>query len=196
MLEQDSVQIWFKSRFQVARRISAATKNIFGIPKIWLLTGVYVIEDGHSYTVRGTSNSVNLTGTLPLPEPTGLAALLGLNLGATVALGNGVEATAETMMPGKKVWAAQWIRVKAQFVSEKETETNASALIQKIQLTDEWSSGTDRTGEGDDQFVQLTLDETEDESATEETAIDWNEEQRKEFFAELDKVDEHLKYII
>jgi hypothetical protein len=97
--------------FSVAKSITAVTNNLVKAPHVWLLTGTYVIEDGTVFSVRKESSSSNAAAKAPVPEPSGLAALAGLKVGATVRLGDGIEAQASTQIEGKKVWAAQWMKV-------------------------------------------------------------------------------------
>jgi hypothetical protein len=111
VLKQDAVQTWFETMFSVAKSITAVTNNLVKAPHVWLLTGTYVIEDGTVFSVRKESSSSNAAAKAPVPEPSGLAALAGLKVGATVRLGDGIEAQASTQIEGKKVWAAQWMKV-------------------------------------------------------------------------------------
>jgi hypothetical protein len=111
LLKQDTARQWFQTRLSVARSITASVNNLIKAPDMWLLTGMYIIEDGTVFSVRKESSSSDASAKMPIPEPTGLTELAGVKIGATISLGNGIEALASTQIEGKKVWAAQWIKV-------------------------------------------------------------------------------------
>lgn len=102
---------WFETRLSVARSIQSGVKNLFSPPSIWLLTGLYIIEDGTVCSVRKETSSNDGSIKVPIPEPTGIAELGKLHLHGTLRLGNGIEAQASHKIEGPKIWAAQWIKV-------------------------------------------------------------------------------------
>ena len=112
MLKQDAVREWFETRLSVARSITAAVNNLVKAPDIWLLTGTYIVEDGTVFSIRKVNSSSDASASVPIPEPTGLTELVGSKVGAKIRLGSGIEAQASTQIEGKKVWAAQWIKVR------------------------------------------------------------------------------------
>ena len=113
LLKQDAVKEWFETRLSVARSLLASAKNIMSLPEIWLLTGTYVIQDGTVCSVRKETSSTHASARIPLPELTGISELASLHLHATIRLGDGIEAQASHRIEGRKIWAAQWIKVGA-----------------------------------------------------------------------------------
>lgn len=55
--------------------------------------------------------------SVPLPEPTGLASLLQLNIGSKAKFGHNAVVQRGTQISGKKVWAALWQQVDARLMS-------------------------------------------------------------------------------
>ncbi|CAI6331710.1 unnamed protein product [Periconia digitata] len=188
LLKQEAVRQWFETRFSVARSITAAVNNLVKAPHVWLLTGKYVIEDGTVFSVRKESSSSHTAAKVPVPEPSGLSDLAGLKVGVTVRLGNGVEAQASTQIEGRKVWAAQWIKVKARYVANSKAKSDSATVVQTLELHDVWSTGTTRRW--DDEAPALQLEKVLDDTAEIDDSSSFDEAWWDRF---EDKLAEHLE---
>lgn len=188
LLKDTKVQTWFETRLSVAKNMStlrAKMSNIVSAPKIWLLTGVYTMQDGQSFSIRTQETSTKATGNAPVTDATGLSSLLGVKVGVSVHIGNGIHAISSAPINGRKVWAAQWIRVKAKYVPAKDLKNNKNAIVNQLQLLDEWSVGTERGDDEEPPTVELEL-ETEAIESEDEEIPEWNEEQWQEFDKRVD----------
>ncbi|KAL1797140.1 hypothetical protein ACET3X_003746 [Alternaria dauci] len=190
LLKQDAVRQWFETRLSVARSITAAVNNLIKAPDMWLLTGIYIIEDGTVFSVRKESSSSHASAKMPIPEPTGLTGLAGLKAGATIRIGNGIEAQASTQIEGEKVWAAQWIKVKARYVAISKLRKNTEAVMHTVVLQDVWSTGTTRGWDDEPQAVELGLSNMHEDSTEEGNTSLFDEEWWSKFD---DKLASHLE---
>jgi hypothetical protein len=86
-------------------------------PKIWLLAGVYLIEDATTWTVTNRSSGALVAASVPLPDPTALTTLVGLNPSLHYKLGKNFVRGEGTQILGRKVWAAQYQLIKAKYVT-------------------------------------------------------------------------------
>ena len=184
VLKADPARLWLETRLSVANKLKRMLKNIIAAPKIWLLTGVYYMENAQVYTIRTKSSSADAKITVPIPEPSGIAAMLGANAGAKFSLGNQWEIEAGAQISGKRVWAAQWTRVGARFFLAEDASTELSP--KQLRLLDVWSVGTER---GDDEpwTTELSLlEKGSDEGA--EAGQEYDEKTWKEFEEDVERL--------
>ncbi len=125
-------------------------------PKIWLLTGLYLITDAVTFSTHGSSSEGSFGAALPLPEPTQLTSLLQLNIGSKVKLGRNAVVARGTQISGKKVWAAQWQRVDAKYMTVAQWKDNLG--LKMLKLLPIYSTQTVRAAPRDEQAAaEVTL---------------------------------------
>lgn len=111
-----------------------------------------------TFTISSSTSSTSSTFTIPIPDPTGLAALSGLTVGASVEMGFGVTYTAGSTIAGEKVWAAKWQKVGAKYVTVKKwkEQEGEGGIGTRIKLLDVVSDGRVR-GDGDTDVADVEL---------------------------------------
>ena len=72
-------------------------------PRIWLLTKLYKVKDARNLTIQGKTTAQNVKGTVPIPEPTGVVQLLGLNTGLRLKNSSGNVIQLGSQILGKHV---------------------------------------------------------------------------------------------
>ena len=87
----------------------------FQHPKLWMLTGLYLMRDASCLSVTSKSSGHGASGTLPIPEPSGIVAALQLNPSAKWDTKDGLSVGGGATFPGDRIWAAQFHRVKATY---------------------------------------------------------------------------------
>lgn len=126
---------------------------------------------------------------VPLPEPTQLTSLLQLNIGSKVKLGRNAVVARGTQINGKKVWAAQWQRVDAKYMSVAKWKDDMG--VKRLKLLPLFSTQTVRAAPREEQAAaEVTLagdEETEPEGDTHETP---SEEYWGLFDREVQKVED------
>ncbi len=167
-------------------------KNAFTPPTIWFLTGIYQMEDAVVYHVRSKSSEMTGSGTVPVPEPTGIAQLLGINPGVTVNFGKNLEGQATAQISGKRVWAAQWVQIGSKYFDAARDKTQTDLALNQLKLLDVWSMGTERTSDSQEHMVELSPRRFESPDL-EETAPGYDEHAWKVFEQVLDTLLEDLK---
>jgi hypothetical protein len=192
VLTDPKARLWFETTLSVASYLKAIYKNIVASPKIWLLTGVYLMDDAKVFTLESKSDDNSVAVNIPIPEPTGLAALLGVSPGASVSLGKRYTATAMTQILGGKVWAAQWTRVKAKYIPINKKCTGSQLLINQLQLLDVWSTGTSRGDGGQRSIVELEIDITHDGRAINDDGDEYDDEVWMKFEEHVDDLIDDL----
>jgi hypothetical protein len=172
VLSEDAARLWLETRLSVASKFRAWWQNTTKAPKIWLLTGIYLMEDAVTYTVSARSTSGGASTSIPIPEPTGLAALLGVAVGAKFAVGRGFEAQAIAQIQGQKVWAAQWTPVSVKYLCVAHSEWSANKLQSQIQLLDAEDMGNVRSDDVNLAEVSLGTDTPEGDGEVGESELD------------------------
>jgi hypothetical protein len=167
-------------------------KNAFALPKIWILTGIYYMEDATVFHVRSKSSETTTSGTIPIPEPTGMAQLLGVNPGMTISFGRTVEGQAIAQIGGERVWAAQWTQVGAKYFDAKGSKQQIDLAINQLKLLNVWSVGTERAPGVQERIAELSIVKSPREDQEEDAAPEYNESMWKEFEQHLDSLLEDL----
>ena len=170
VLTNDDARFWLESRLAVVRKLQILRGYLGLTPKIWLLTGLYLITDAVTFTAYGSSSENAIGGAVPLPEPTQLTALLNLNIGSKVKLGRNAVVARGTQISGKKVWAAQWQRVDANYMSVAKWKDDMG--VKRMKLLPLFSTQTVRAAPLEEQAAaEVTLagdEETKPEGETDE----------------------------
>ena len=149
-----------------------------------MLTGLIKIEDARYFSVVGHMGNFSVKAAAPVLEPTGTAALLSLNVGASIALANGQSLQAGGQVSGHQVWAAQWQRVDTKFIPEKDWD--GKMLPTMLRLTHIVSVGVKR-GSGT-AIANFSLREATPYEV--DTSSELPKEYWKRFEEEIDLLDE------
>ncbi|KAH7228622.1 hypothetical protein B0J15DRAFT_556236 [Fusarium solani] len=120
ILKDQQADLWLRSRLSVFSRWDALRKRMSFRPKIWMLTGIFVIKDAFYYTTKSKEVSTTAKSEIPIPEPTGIAELLDLKVGLHAQLGSSTMVTAGGQILGERVWAAQWQKVDARVIKDED----------------------------------------------------------------------------
>lgn len=152
MIEEEGARLWLRVALTVTHRYQKWWKNAFNSPKIWLCTGVYLIEDARVIRSLGKLNSNELSSGIAIADPTGIAAMLGAEVHGRIKLENGFEVYAETQILGRKVWAAQWQQVGSVYYTKQQSAWDPTAGGAAMKLLNSWSVDTER---GQDQELQI-----------------------------------------
>ena len=182
VLTNDDARFWLESRLAVVRKLQILRGYLGLMPKIWLLTGLYLITDAVTFSAYGSSSENIIGGAVPLPEPTQLMALLDLNIGSKVKLGRNAVVARGTQISGKKVWAAQWQRVDAKYMSVAKWKDDMG--VKRLKLLPLFSTQTVRAAPLEEQAAaEITL------AADEETEPERNadEDPSEEYWELLDR---------
>lgn len=158
VLSNPKARLWLETRLSVASHFKTVYKNVVSSPTIWLLTGVYLIDDAKVLVVTSRSSNDSMSGKAPVPEPTGLATLLGISPGASISVGSSYTVQAYTQILGRKVWAAQWARVKARYCHVDMASATTQLDLNQLKLLDIFSTGTSRGESMANDIVELNLD--------------------------------------
>jgi hypothetical protein len=94
------------------------------------------MEDAVTYTVSSRSSSNAASAMLPVPEPTGIAEMLGVAVGARFTVGRGFQAEATAHIEGRRVWAAQWTPVSVKYLYVTAGGWEVQKLANHLQLLD------------------------------------------------------------
>ena len=73
------------------------------------------MKDATCLSVTGKSSALGGSVTVPLPDPSGIAAALQMNPNAKWDTKDGIAVAGGATFPGERVWAAQYHRVKAKY---------------------------------------------------------------------------------
>ena len=182
VLAHDDARFWLESRLAVIRKLQILRGYLGLTPKIWLLTGLYLITDAVTFSTHGSSSENTMGAAVPLPEPTQLTSLLQLNIGSKVKLGRNAVVARGTQIMGKKVWAAQWQRVDAKYMSVAKWKDDMG--VKRLKLLPLFSTQTVRAAPVEEQAAaEVTL------SGDEETGPEGNtdEDPNEEYWGLLDR---------
>jgi len=112
VLANEKTLAWLKKCISIGRFMYLMNKMTLQNPSIWLLTGVYVLEDAKCGTLKIKKGHVGVEISLPVVS----RALAGLNPGISVDVNNDSSIKCEPTIPGSYVWAGQWVRLKIRFL--------------------------------------------------------------------------------
>ena len=126
---------------------------------------------------------------VPLPEPTQLTSLLQLNIGSKVKLGRNAVVARGTQIMGKKVWAAQWQRLDAKYMSVAKWRDDMG--VKRLKLLPLFSTQTVRAAPLEEQAAaEVTLAGNEGTESEGNTDEDPNEEYWGLLDREVQKVED------
>ena len=155
-------------------------------PRIWLLTKLYKVKDARNLTIQGKTTAQNVKGTVPIPEPTGVAQLLDLSAGLRLKNSSGNAIQLGSQILGEHVWAAQFQRLDVRYTAVDATST---ALMNQVPLLNIFSVQQYR---GEDQVGELSVSKefaASDQPWPEEEAECFNSDYWDAFGNEISKVE-------
>jgi len=177
VLKDQNAMLWLRSRLSVFSRWDSLKKRMSFRPEIWMVTGIFVIEDAFYYTIKSKEVSTTAKSEILIPEPTGIAELLDLKVGLHTQLSSSTIVTAGGQILGERVWAAQWQQVDAKIIKGEDWETIAPNKLRLLPLRTQAVKGGSEVAElslGQEQ--SLTGSDRNETSAEEADA--WQEFER------------------
>ena len=131
-------------------------------PKVWMLTGMYLLEGARTVVSRGTSTKVSAGISSAI-----VSALSGVPVGGSVSLGVGSTWEMAMQVAEPHVWAAQFRLLDAKFIKVGKGSVDDVKLPLSMGLyRDVMSVNTARGGEG--RSVEIVL---EDEQEAKEDCV-------------------------
>ncbi|GFF93959.1 hypothetical protein IFM60648_10258 [Aspergillus lentulus] len=151
-------------------------------PKVWLLMGLYILEDARALAFRGQSAEV-LTGVLASI----IGALSSVPLGGSLSLGNGRSWEVSMEVVEQHVWAAQYCLLDAYFIKAGRDGVDGIKLPLSMGLYCDFLSVNTVRGAGDD-IVELEVKDVRPEDPQlKEWVEDEDSEELKEYEKRLDE---------
>lgn len=187
VLTNDEARFWLESRLAVIRKLQILKGYLGLTPKIWLLTGLYHMQDAVTFTTHGKSSLGGFSTSVPLPEPTGLASLLQLKIGSNAKFGQDAVVQRGTQISGKKVWAALWQQIGAKYTSVGGWEENMG--VRQLKLLDVYSWQTVRAEKKEQAVAEVTLSDNGDVETAEAIGPDPGNEYWELFDKEVTKIE-------
>ncbi|RAL12124.1 uncharacterized protein BO97DRAFT_478211 [Aspergillus homomorphus CBS 101889] len=173
---QQKLKLWLSAarssyvlNFRFARR-----------PKIWLLTGLYLLEGTRAIVSRGQSNqaSVGISSAV-------IGALSGVPVGGSVKLGQGTSWEMTMEVEDQHVWAAQFRLLDACFIKMDSKGVDGIALPVSMGLYRDIMSVNTVRGGGKDGVKLGLLDENDDDDET-HLSDDQDSQEKEEFEKRLE----------
>jgi len=185
VLKSEEAQIWLSTRLAVSRRQKLLKDLTFNHPKLWMLTGLYLMDDATTVHVSSRDGSVGATASAPIPDPLMISELLQAGVGAKVEFGVNYVLSSGSTIEGKRVWAAQWQQIKADYVV---TSDDSSKPLQ-VNLTDKLSI---RKARGEKNVAALNVSESKMEEQKDDSDETYDQNYWNEFDKELDELLEDM----
>jgi len=126
LLKSEAARSWLSAKLSVLHRmplVAKVQKAVSKPPKIWMVTGVQYVQGGAVTSVSNSAWSGSLHATIPMPDPTLVAAIAAIP---------SVEATASATISGgtaaiyghaeERVWAAQFRALEVEFRGPSDKE--------------------------------------------------------------------------
>ncbi|KAF7520895.1 hypothetical protein G7054_g12622 [Neopestalotiopsis clavispora] len=180
VLASPEAKLWLSTRLSVSRQQKLARDLTFNHPKLWMLTGIYVMECATTMTVVKSNAKTSGQIAAPVPDPIGVSALLDLKVGAQAQVNSDIAIQAGAVFEGERVWAAQWQQVKAKYFSKTQPKTSM-----QIWLTNTVSV---RTSRGQSSLAELELDDMATSNESTNTEKEYSEEDWADFDRQLDSL--------
>ena len=191
ILKSEKAQKWLQTRLTVSNDFSSRVKSaVRPTPKVWLLTGLYLMSDVSQRLFTTNSSTHKAALQAPIPDPSGFSALAGVNVGGSVSSKSSEGLATGADIKQEKVWAAQWQRVRVKKVVKEKWEDalkNEIRLLETFSLTTVRGAKTVPTNEG----VQLDLGGADEDLESEDEGLD--EEDWAEFDEEVEELETNLQ---
>ena len=157
-------------------------------PKVWLLTGLYLMKDATCLSIAGKTSALGGSVTVPLPDPSGIAAALQINPTAKWDTKDGITVGGGATFPDERVWAAQYHRVKAKYFDVRDGTELSLKQLKLLNVFDMRASrGEASAAEVDVEEIAADLGE---EEASEES---YGSRYWDKFAEELEDIEDEFK---
>ena len=133
VLKSEKARLWLKARLTAIRKWRFYKKQLTSRPKFWLLIGLYRMESTTTYTVNRHSANHGIGATAPIPDPSGLAAILQLSVGGKASISSRSEITTGAKILTPKIWAAKWQLINVEFIPTEQFEPQDGTATLSIQ---------------------------------------------------------------
>jgi hypothetical protein len=137
-------QTWITTRVSVGRGMKHLKGVTRQVPMLWMLTGVYFLDDAISWSTHGRQNQKGAEVNMPIPDPTGFAELLQAKATARYATKSGRVFEHGMQIADRKVWAASFQRLDVEYMHFKQ---GLKVLPNQISLLDVFSAARGREDE-------------------------------------------------
>jgi hypothetical protein len=159
VLAEKETLAWLHKCISVARFTYLMKNMAFQKPSIWLLTGVYTLEDATFGTLKIKEGHINAAVSAPIISQ----ALMGLDPGISVNVSKDCSVKCDGKIPESSVWAGQWVRLKIDFLPRNRAiDPNEISLRELQDLGGPLRAPDDSANLGC--VVQLSLDEDLDQN--------------------------------
>ncbi|KAK0510849.1 hypothetical protein JMJ35_006401 [Cladonia borealis] len=108
LLQDLEARRWISANLSVDKKLDYLRIKLRSPPGIWLLTGIYLIEDAHNLLTIDAASGISAQVTMPLPDPSMITQLLQANPNLHFKVGSGKLLASNAQILGPKVWAAQF----------------------------------------------------------------------------------------
>jgi hypothetical protein len=153
-------QTWVTTRVSVGRGMKYFKGVRRQVPIIWMLTGVYFLDDAISWSTHGKQNQKGAEVNMPIPDPTSFAEFLQAKGKARYATKSGRVFEHGMQIADRKVCAASFQRLDVEYMHFKQ---GMKVLPSRISLLDVFSTARGPEDENTAQIkVSNELDTTVD----------------------------------
>ncbi|KAK5011704.1 hypothetical protein LTR28_007846 [Elasticomyces elasticus] len=173
---------WLRLRLAVSRKVRAYYRLTLQTPRVWLVTGLIAIENGETVTVFHRDSKHSGKASVPLPDPSGLSQTMQVMLQIHGAQDSSRTISRGSKVSGKKVWAAQFQRLKANYlkIEDGQVELDNQIKLSRIMSTTETRA--------EDELVDLTVESGDtDDGSNLEYAAEFDDKYWEAFEAELEE---------
>lgn len=116
ILTTPKAHTWVTSRVSVGRAMKRLKDVMLQVPVVWMLTGVYFLDDAISWSTHGRQNQKGAEVNMPIPDPAGFAELLQLKAKAQYTTKSGRVFEHGMQIADRKVWAASFQRLNVEYM--------------------------------------------------------------------------------
>ena len=186
-------RLWLSSTLTISRKLRIQRKMTFQNPRIWLLTGLIALTDASAVSISQRDSSYNGTVSVPLPDPSGVTALLQIIPQLKGQIASNWQVSSGMRRLGSKVYAAQWQRLNVRYSSLDDGDV----LPNQVNLLNIFSA---RASRGDLRVAEVSVENVkaapvlaDEEPADEAYEAEFNEDYWQRFWEELEDVNADLE---
>ncbi|KAL8820775.1 MAG: hypothetical protein Q9191_007447 [Dirinaria sp. TL-2023a] len=187
VLTSDVARFWLASRLTVSRKLKYYYGMTLQHPKLWMLTGLYVMKDATCLSVTSKNSGHGASGTLPIPEPTGIVAALQLNPNAKWDAKDGLTVGGGGTYPGDRIWAAQFHRVQAKYCDLRD---GTQLSLKQLKLLDVFDM---RASRGEASAADIQVEDAVACDAKAEDDGEYGEDYWEKFAKELQDIQDEFE---
>ena len=184
-------RLWLSTVLAISLKLRIQRKLTFQNPHIWLLTGLILLTDANSMSISQNDSSYGGTVNVPLPDPSGVTALLQLMPQLKGKVTSSWQVGSGMRLPGNKVYAAQWQRLDVKYSSFGD---GRNVLPNQVNLLNIFSA---RASRGDSNVAEVSVADVMkvpplagDEPTDEASKAEFNDDYWRRFLEEFDNAKE------